>query len=457
MAKMDEKMTCEVVQDLLPLYVDGACTEGSRRLVEEHVKTCGSCKTQLGEMGAPIEGLLAEPEREKTETERMLAEALKRMRRNYKRVIALCLAVLLAIPLGVLIYQEATGEGLCISNYAEYRRSKEVLTLWMEEGSARAVEAMSPLALYEDRACAMKDHEIFYTYAMPNSFGGDYRHSQFGTVELLGETYYFPGEVYWQEEQLTTQAQLDQKQLYQAGDELGVLHSLMKSNPEGIIVSERAFQSVQAKYGDLEQENYYTLERDGGTYYYYVNPGFHLNRDGVFDLEEYLDTLVPEYKPDLYEVLGELEPIDPEYGLLVRERTVLPEPLWQDYEQTYETIYANYQAYADYYSEMGYEAFAADYRAELEKLLGGLETLGLTVTNAQLFSIGNSLNAPGQGGVYARWKLTAGDYWLFAGFYVQKNGNTGYVCHLDNLECYSAPEEARLVLKRINELCGGGY
>lgn len=457
MEKMDDKMTCEVVQDLLPLYVDGACTEGSRRLVEEHVKTCESCKKQLGEMGRPIEALLAEPEQEKTETERMLAEALKKMRRNYKRVIAICLAVLLAIPLGTLFYREMTGEGLCISNYAEYRRSKEVLTLWMEEGSARAVEAMSPLALYEDRACAMEDFKIYRTYAMPNSFGGDYSRGQFGTVELLGETYYFPGEVYWQEKQLTTKAQLDQQQLYQAGDELGVLHSLMKDNPEGIIVSERVFQSVQAKFGDLEQENYYTLKRDNGTYYYYVDPGNYDSPDGSLDLNEYFRIYAPEYEPELYEVLGELEPIDPEYWILVRWGTILPEPLWQEYEQTYETIYANYQAYADYYSEMGYETFAADYRAELEGLLGELETLGLTVTDAQLFCMGNSVFYPGQGGIYVRWRLTAGDYWLFAGFYVQKNGNTGYVCHLDSLMSYNAPEEVQSILKQINHFCAGGY
>ena len=29
------KNRCDIVQDLLPLYVDGCCTQGSRELVEE--------------------------------------------------------------------------------------------------------------------------------------------------------------------------------------------------------------------------------------------------------------------------------------------------------------------------------------------------------------------------------------------------------------------------------------
>ncbi len=35
---------CEIVQDLLPLYHDGVCTEKSRRFVEEHLKTCSTCR-----------------------------------------------------------------------------------------------------------------------------------------------------------------------------------------------------------------------------------------------------------------------------------------------------------------------------------------------------------------------------------------------------------------------------
>ena len=41
---------CDVVRDLLPLYVDGLCADGSRALVEEHIRTCPSCAKMLEQL-----------------------------------------------------------------------------------------------------------------------------------------------------------------------------------------------------------------------------------------------------------------------------------------------------------------------------------------------------------------------------------------------------------------------
>ena len=35
---------CEIAQDLLPLYVDGACSESSAAMVTEHLESCPECK-----------------------------------------------------------------------------------------------------------------------------------------------------------------------------------------------------------------------------------------------------------------------------------------------------------------------------------------------------------------------------------------------------------------------------
>ena len=37
-------ITCEVIKDLLPLYVDGVLSEDSRKLVEEHLQSCKECR-----------------------------------------------------------------------------------------------------------------------------------------------------------------------------------------------------------------------------------------------------------------------------------------------------------------------------------------------------------------------------------------------------------------------------
>ena len=41
------KLPCNVVQDLLPLYHDGVCSEESKELVQEHIATCAECKDFL--------------------------------------------------------------------------------------------------------------------------------------------------------------------------------------------------------------------------------------------------------------------------------------------------------------------------------------------------------------------------------------------------------------------------
>lgn len=41
------KLPCHVVEDLLPLYHDGVCSEESKQLVEEHISQCAACKDVL--------------------------------------------------------------------------------------------------------------------------------------------------------------------------------------------------------------------------------------------------------------------------------------------------------------------------------------------------------------------------------------------------------------------------
>ena len=53
------KVTCKVIQDLLPLYVDGVCSPDTAALVEEHLKDCEACQEAyhaLKEAPAPTPG-----------------------------------------------------------------------------------------------------------------------------------------------------------------------------------------------------------------------------------------------------------------------------------------------------------------------------------------------------------------------------------------------------------------
>ena len=46
------KLSCDVIQDLLPLYVDKACSGDSAGIVEEHMEACETCKKVYDAMSA---------------------------------------------------------------------------------------------------------------------------------------------------------------------------------------------------------------------------------------------------------------------------------------------------------------------------------------------------------------------------------------------------------------------
>lgn len=47
-------MNCRIVQDLLPLYHDGVCSDESRAAVEAHLAGCEDCRRMLADMDAPL-------------------------------------------------------------------------------------------------------------------------------------------------------------------------------------------------------------------------------------------------------------------------------------------------------------------------------------------------------------------------------------------------------------------
>lgn len=46
-------MNCNIVKDLIPLYIDGCCSEESEKVVEDHIIYCDNCKKLLEDMKSP--------------------------------------------------------------------------------------------------------------------------------------------------------------------------------------------------------------------------------------------------------------------------------------------------------------------------------------------------------------------------------------------------------------------
>lgn len=56
------KIHCNVIGDLLPLYIDKACSKESAELVEEHLQSCERCKKLFDEMNTGISADIKAPD-----------------------------------------------------------------------------------------------------------------------------------------------------------------------------------------------------------------------------------------------------------------------------------------------------------------------------------------------------------------------------------------------------------
>ncbi len=103
------KITCDVIQDLLPLYVDDILSRDSRHLVENHLEACDSCQNVLEELQTEQQDH-ADP-KHKSQIEQEAKAAFQGVRRSIlvKRILAVCLAVvcvLAAVRVGYYFYAE---------------------------------------------------------------------------------------------------------------------------------------------------------------------------------------------------------------------------------------------------------------------------------------------------------------------------------------------------------------
>lgn len=44
------KISCKIIEDLLPLYIDEVCSEDSKKIIEEHLSQCSKCEENFKKM-----------------------------------------------------------------------------------------------------------------------------------------------------------------------------------------------------------------------------------------------------------------------------------------------------------------------------------------------------------------------------------------------------------------------
>lgn len=144
------KLSCEIVQDLLPLYEESLCCNESRQAVEEHLSQCPHC--------AGMTRKLKIAEITPNNAEKAVKRSFYKVRRRW---IASILLVLILLPLlgtvGYLSWNEYQKEGICFSNLDEISTAREFANLLVDGKYDRVAKFMEYADDYQSIQDALSD------------------------------------------------------------------------------------------------------------------------------------------------------------------------------------------------------------------------------------------------------------------------------------------------------------
>ena len=100
---MKETMDCRIIQDLLPLYVDGLTSNYSNQVVEDHIKECSACAQILKYMQEPDD--IVEPQAKEVDFMRKIHKKTRNLKVFSGAVLFFLCAFLLT---GYLIFDRMT-------------------------------------------------------------------------------------------------------------------------------------------------------------------------------------------------------------------------------------------------------------------------------------------------------------------------------------------------------------
>jgi len=120
--KAEANLPCEIITDLLPLYIDGLCTDESKKAVEAHLEACPDCRQRLAYMSSELSpgGSLqasSPAAADQVQERKRVKRGIKKLRHRWA---ASLLAAVLILPLLFLTVNQIRGEGLAFTNLDDF-------------------------------------------------------------------------------------------------------------------------------------------------------------------------------------------------------------------------------------------------------------------------------------------------------------------------------------------------
>lgn len=92
---------CSLIQDSMPLYIDGICSDETKEYIAEHLQSCEACKKVYEDMKASF---VPEPAAEVPQNYLDEVEPLKKIRKNHKRKTGIFLSLLSLLLLFSIVF-----------------------------------------------------------------------------------------------------------------------------------------------------------------------------------------------------------------------------------------------------------------------------------------------------------------------------------------------------------------
>ena len=100
------KITCDVIEDLLPLYVDDVASGDSRTLIEEHLNECESCRKTLEDMRKDIDILHSDNDEIGQNDKMIILRLKKKIMKRIAAVIVVAVILVMLVCVGNYFYHD---------------------------------------------------------------------------------------------------------------------------------------------------------------------------------------------------------------------------------------------------------------------------------------------------------------------------------------------------------------
>lgn len=102
-----KKVNCNIIRDILPLYVDGVASQDTKDMVEEHLQSCENCRNELAKM----QQILSLPSNQAVRMKD--SHLLKGLQRHWrkKKIIIACVTIFITAAVLLTGYQVVQNVG----------------------------------------------------------------------------------------------------------------------------------------------------------------------------------------------------------------------------------------------------------------------------------------------------------------------------------------------------------